>query len=320
MDKFLLRAKLHILQKIGFLFVNLRYALLHGIKKEKERSGFEESFANEGVVKISNQRLRGIADEMAPKIAAYIEKGEQSEDLRFRSVTVDKDINKVTRIVVDMSSPLLFRRVLTKDIYDLIYSYLGKEFYLRNNPTIQFHYDDGPFNDQDCFHCDWGLRQVSIAVNLNDLQESSTHMELLAGTNKKFWFHHPDRHSESFKNYTSEFLKSHPDCIRTTLGAKDTMFVFDAGNAVHRRVAGGYRVMLHLNFVDNLVLSGWNNKWIPDEKHLDYLFAEHNEKIARLIKENNLPESLFSMVFKEMRGGVGVPDVYQEGLKKSAAH
>ena len=95
---------------------------------------------------------------------------------------------------------------------------------------------------------------------LYSFAQQVVYMEYLLGSANKLYFRHPDRLSNGFKKNVKKYLNTYPQSILKTLGQKDDTFIFDAGNGYHRQVGGGSRIMLHLNFVENLAYTNWDNK------------------------------------------------------------
>ncbi len=219
---------------------------------------------------------------------------------------------------MDINTEFLWDHVLTKELYDLIHVYYGKGFYLRNNPTIEFSYD-GEVSDAQKFHLDWGLQQISLMVNLSDVSSASTHMAYLVGSNRKYYFSQLHRDSDRCKRMVAEFSSAHPDNYETTVGDADSAFIFDAGNGLHRQVGGGERIILHLNFVENLAFTYWDSAWQPSTNSSAYWFSKLTETTQKRAEQAGLPGTLFELITQKSTRKFGVPTIYQQGIPSDKA-
>lgn len=278
------------------------------------RNAWGRQLIDDGFVKIPDyEKSKGLSDYLNPVIKNYLETGNCAEDVRMKTFQ-DREYG-VKTIAIDLNSPFLFKYVFSKELYDAIYSYFGRPYYLRNNPIIQFGYPEDPFYGAQLFHCDWGLRQVTIMISLHDLELSNMHMEYLTGSNRRYYFSHPNPEAEEFQRSAREYMEQYPERLQTTCGSKDTLSIFDAGNGYHRQMPGGHRVILAMNFVDNLSFTYWKEDWDPVVKDQDYsfsnphdyFFSEPSPELEAMIRESGIPQDFFSLVFKKIPPGMGVP-------------
>jgi len=229
-----------------------------------------------------------------------------------------KIINKndigVKTLAIDPSSKFLHDYVFTDEIMSHIRKFFGKKFYLRNNPTIEYDYKGEKSNVQ-LFHVDGGLRQLSVMINLTDLDDKKTHMEYLLKTNNQYFFYNaPNRFSEKEQNKIKKI--SIRSSVEKTTGKKGTVSIFNAGNGYHRQIGLGNRTILHLNFVDNLLHTNWKKDWkpnvdkFPSEKSAyAYYFSWKDNKTY--FKENNKVNSeIFSLVNRNLKNRLFSPNIY----------
>lgn len=290
----------------GYFFVNIR-RFYCGLNLQKEKDDLASAFLEHGFVNFSPSSSRGFSDYLNPLIRNFIETGEGSNN-EFKILS--RNEFGIKSLSVDVNSEFLFKYIFTKDVYDLVRKYYGKEFYLRNNPTIEFNYS-GESSSAQTFHLDWGLRQISVMFNLNDVTEASTHMIYLTGSQKRYLFSQPDRDSVAEQRRVKEYLEKFPRNVKLTTGKKDAASIFDAGNGYHRQVAGTERIMLHLNFVENLAFSHWDPNWIPAATPgEDYWFSNYSDTSEKLIQQSGIPRDFFSLVFRRAAPAIGIPKIY----------
>jgi hypothetical protein len=147
-------------------------------------------------------------------------------------------------------------------------------------------------------------------VNLTQVLQNSTHMEYYKGSNKNYWFKHPHRLSSKFIKKVSKFFNTNPDCSFKTISEKDTMFIFDAGNGFHRQVAGGKRVILHLNFVNNLAFTEWDVNWNSPNLPLNHWFSKYNPQIFTKIENAGIEKNIFSLVLQTCKNNYFIPHIF----------
>ena len=284
-----------ILRKIRFIpiysVLNLRRFLSENkIKKiennELLKNGFTQFHSKNG------EKIKNLLNDIINKP----EKAEKSKLGIFKILY--KNNFGVKTIVVDASSQFLHELVFIDEILDKLRNYYGKEFYLRNNPTIEFNYDD-EVNDAQFFHLDYCAKQTSVMINLNKINVSSTHMEYIKKTNKYYRFTIPNREEPKEINNVNKISKKN-DVVKT-IGDVGDISIFDAGSGYHRQVGGGKRIMLHLNFTENLAHTGWKKNWKP--KELDYWFSNKNI---------NLENKLFKLVTKKLNKSFFTPNIYHQ--------
>lgn len=277
-----------------YFFINIRrYIIENKLKKIPNNE-----LLNNGFIKFKSDHGK--------KLALFLEEVIQNPENCESSNLGDFKINYknsygVKSIIVDSNSEFLHKYVFTEEILKKLKNFYGKEFYLRNNPTIEFTYNVDEKSDSQIFHLDWGLKQTSVMINLNEITEDSTHMEYIKKSNKQYKFKGPSRFS---KIETRNIEKNYKnlETVNTT-GEIGQTSIFDAGCGYHRKVTGGKRVILHLNFTENLVYTYWNKKWNPSKSI--YWFTNNDVK-----RTHNLEASLFNLVNKNFSSKFMVPNIY----------
>ena len=220
----------------------------------------------------------------------------------------------IKTLAVDTSSKFLHEYVFTDEILSHIEGFFGNNFYLRNNPTIEYNYNGEKGNVQ-MFHVDGGLRQLSVMINLTDLKNENTHMEYLVNTNHQYFLYKdPDRLDEKEKEKIKKLSDKNP--LERTIGDKGTVSIFNAGNGYHRQVGGGVRTILHLNFVDNLLHTSWSKNWKPSVKKFSsekkanaYYFSWLQKDIDNKNEFTAYP-NIFSLVNRNLKKSLFNPNIY----------
>ena len=204
----------------------------------------------------------------------------------------------VKTVAIDTSSEFLHKYVFTNEIIKKLENFYGKEFYLRNNPVLAFSYEDEK-SDTQLFHVDYSAKQTSVMINLKEVTSKSTHMEYIKKSNKFYRYKIPSRFKQREINRINRITKD-LEVVKTT-GEVGEISIFDAGCGYHRQVSGGKRVILHLNFTENLAYTGWKKNWKPIDP--EYWFAK---------KSNNLHDKLFSLVNRKLKANFFTPNIYTD--------
>lgn len=213
---------------------------------------------------------------------------------------------------LDAKDEILFKYVYqNSDLMLLLSDYYGRDFYLRNNPTIEIT-DTSLSHETQLFHVDFGLNQINLFLNLCDIDEDTYHTEYLKGSNNKFYFPTQDRFSWTFKARVKKFLDHNPNHVVSTTGEKGTAYLMDVGNGMHRGVPGGLRVILGLNFVSNFAHTGWRNSWNPDDQAQKYFFSKPDRSFLNRVSTLKLPKTFFNMVFQNVKPSIFLPTIYSK--------
>lgn len=171
------------------------------------------------------------------------------------------DYGKST-IEIDINSKI-FKKIFTKDLLNLINLYYRKKFWLRNAPILSL--DEQAMrkyqHTQSYFHIDHGQRQLSMGILLNDLNENCSHTEYLMGTNQISWFGdiRMNRTDKSFQSKVAKYISKNDK--KKIIGKSGDIFLFDAGNGLHKAIYGTDRLWIHLNFAQNRSYANYNNHY-----------------------------------------------------------
>ena len=158
----------------------------------------------------------------------------------------------VTSAEIDINSLLLTEKIFIKDLKNIIQDYYGNEFWLRNAPILRLDlkkYQKDESNDfqQRFFHLDYCERQLSLIIFLDDLNSEGTHTEYINKSNNFSWFLKSDkRTNKKFQKRVKKLISQFG--ITKLIGRSGEVYLFDAGNGLHRGFAGTDRSIIHLNF------------------------------------------------------------------------
>ena len=145
-----------------YFFLNIRRYII----EKKLQKITNNDLLNNGFVKFNS----GNGKKLAKYLEEVIKDPESCESSNLGSFKINnKDSFGIKSIIIDSSSEFLHEYVFTEEILKKLRNFYGKEFYLRNNPTIEFSYNFNEKNDSQKFHLDWGLKQTSVMINLNEI-------------------------------------------------------------------------------------------------------------------------------------------------------
>lgn len=150
-------------------------------------------------------------------------------------------------IELSMLNPTLLKFFSNERLIKLVNDYYGRQAYYRNLPVLsETSVRDSSAQDATYkFHVDYGLKQVSFMLLLNDVSMDDTHMVYANGSHLKTLPHSmvSDRYSFDDEIVFSKYQLTH------VVGKKGTLFIFDAGNGLHRAMPkpGTTRRILHMN-------------------------------------------------------------------------
>ena len=148
---------------------------------------------------------------------------------------------------LDINSDFFLEKIFTKELFLLIKSYYGKKFSLRNRPHLRLDLKEFRKVEKDhkYFHLDHCERQITMAILLKDLNENSTHTQCIPETNKKSWvFVKEDPKSKDFQKIVSKCKDQFG--VKKMIGKRGDVFLFDAGNGLHRASYGDDRGIIVL--------------------------------------------------------------------------
>ena len=149
--------------------------------------------------------------------------------------------------LLDINSDFFLKKIFKKELFLLIKSYYGKKFSLRNRPHLRLDLKEFRKEEKEhnYFHLDHCERQVHMVILLNDLDENSTHTQYIPETNKKNWlFVNEERKREDFQKLVSKYKEQYG--VKKIIGKRGDVFLFDAGNGLHRACYGDTRGMIKL--------------------------------------------------------------------------
>lgn len=290
--------RLRIINKIMYFVINLKYFF-----RKKIYDSTTDNFLKDGFIQ---NNIPGIANE--------IDKLINSKSKDIITTVLSKNDKGIKLLSIDLHSKFLWKYIFNEENFKYINSHFKGKFFLRNAPVISYCYD-GETHGAQHFHLDWGLRQLSLMVNLSNVDKDSTHMQYIKTSNKgKFFFKHPNRLSPNFKKNVSSIIENNSNLICTTQASKDTSFIFDAGNGLHRQVGGGYRMILHLNFTDNLAHTNWDKNWKAnygkENWGKEYWIQKNSPELEKLISDSPFPDKVFSLMKSELKPNIITPLVY----------
>ena len=187
------------------------------------------------------------------KIDSFIlNKYQNSDYIKLQSKMPEINQFGVSSIEVDINSEIFTEHIFSKNLKKLISEYYNKKFWLRNAPIFRIDIknkrtDNSDKFQQRLFHLDYTERQLSLVIFLNDLNDYSTHTEYVPKTSKKSWFLQNDERTNSkFQKKANKLIEKNG--IKKIIGKKGEIYLFDAGNGLHRGFPGDDRYMIHLNF------------------------------------------------------------------------
>ena len=187
-----------------------------------------------------------------------------------------------TQIEININS-LIFRKIFSKDLFDLINLYYNKNFWLRNSPIIILDKKNKRTNihDQSFFHLDHCERQLSLVILLNKITADNTHTEYIKSSNNFSWF------LSGHNRQKDSFIK--------IVGEPGEVFLFDAGNGLHKGIYGDDRVLIHLNFAQMRLYASYDEDFEKKElqkKNLHYSI-NIDESFRKFLNENSWRMSNF---------------------------
>jgi hypothetical protein len=232
-------------------------------------------------------------------IKEFISKKEKSFEELIIIKNLYKNPDKNGKIVasLDVNSSII-NELFTKDLFLLLKNYYGKRFWLRNAPTLLADLKNHRIEEksQNLFHIDFAERQLSIMVLLDDVTEKSTYMEYIKKSQKNAWvFKNITREGYKFKKKINDELNKKDIDIFKMIGKKGDVFIFDAGNGLHRAVYGDDRYILHFNFAQMRAYAEFNNNYEinKDVNNLENFYHwnfEFNNNTKQKLKENLFEE------------------------------
>ena len=153
-------------------------------------------------------------------------------EIRFNQLRDESKADGFTFCAIPFDNLKLMRAIFNDELYDILYGYFKKKFYVRGN--IQFVLYDGIYdNGTENFHIDRDY-VVNLMINLTEVTNQTTRMEFLD--------------AKEVVNL-NDLGAVEEGKLHSTIGGAGHSFLFTAGRNHHRRVSGGMRAVLILNFL-----------------------------------------------------------------------
>ncbi|MBT7900231.1 MAG: hypothetical protein HN601_04710 [Candidatus Marinimicrobia bacterium] len=222
------------------------------------------------------QNVKGLHDEKSYDNFIIIKEKISGSD-KTGKCSIDLEINSE-----------IFKRIFTKEVYKIISKYYQKDFWVRNSPVLITDIENDRRSDhsQGYYHLDHSDRQLSLIILLNNTDENSTHTAYINRTNQNSWiFKSENKFNKNFKKRANNYADT--NVVSKLIGQAGDVFLFDAGNGLHKGVYGKDRGMIHLNFSQMRRYAGYNDKYekiklAEKSKHFEILidkeFRDHLNK------------------------------------------
>jgi hypothetical protein len=199
---------------------------------------FDENFAEMADLLVKNFFEKPAVENLDLSSPAYVKNLHSPEDLAS---------GLASWIEISILNPTVFKFFTNPRLVNLVTDYYGRQAYYRNLPvlsetSVRENYEqDATYK----FHVDYGLKQVSFMLLLNDVTETDTHMIYAKGSQLRTLPHKMVQDRNSFPD--SDIFEKYE--MEHVVGKKGTLFIFDAGNGLHRAmpVPGTRRRILHMN-------------------------------------------------------------------------
>ena len=184
----------------------------------------------------------------------------------------------------------IFKDIFTKNTFKIISKYYKKNFWIRNAPCLitDIKKDRKMDYDQSLYHLDHCERQLTLIILLNNTNERSSYTAFINKTHQKSWFFQKHgRNSKSFKKKSQGYADK--NLVSKVIGNAGDVFLFDAGNGLHRAVYGEDRAMIHLIFSQMRYYAEYNKNYenvqrSQNSKHYEVLI---DDKFSTHLKQNS---------------------------------
>lgn len=223
--------------------------------------------------------------------------------IRLNKILPPVDEFGVSSVEMDINSEIFTKHIFSKNLEELLKNYYQNKFWLRNAPIFRIDIEKGRKDNsnkfqQRLFHLDYSERQLTLVVFLNDLNETSTHTEYVKKSNNKSWFLiNDERKNKKFQNIVNKLVfKSGTEKI---IGKKGEIFIFDAGNGLHRGFPGNDRLMIHLNFAQMRRHAYYDANFEKEQRNLgkDYYKINIHSDTEEMLRKNNWNKNYFKNLF-----------------------
>ena len=271
-----------------------RYIMLKWRRKSVNIDSFSDeieeinNFLDKGITKI-NFNFNDFADYIKQSYVEQLLKNKKTKIITYDAAPVDKSNGLVLSRYLSLNDPKVINFITSQKISNIIYSYLGRDAFLRNNPTINQIIAKKDSWGSSILHND-RFHQLSLMLLLDDITEDDTHMEYLAETHKLNIFDNLHPYPNS-----SQIAKKNKNADKRIkiIGKKGTAFLFDS-IGLHRTLLkiNTTRTALFLNFTAGHNLYPFLDKKIEldykKNKNLNIVKREKNETyyVENYPKEN----------------------------------
>ncbi len=174
-----------------------------------------------------------------------------SEDFTFLSKINNCNKYGISNTCLSMNSPIL-KKLFTSELQILLRSYYGGSFFLRNCPFLRMDIKSKRkiIHDQSLYHLDHAVRQLTIIIFINSLNDKSSHTKYIEKSHLNSWLTLKERdfnrHTPKFKKIVSNYENSNK--VKSLVGTSGEAYIFDAGNGLHKGYSGNNRGIIHLTF------------------------------------------------------------------------
>jgi len=183
----------------------------------------------------------------------------------------------------------IFKNIFTKNTFNIISKYYKKNFWIRNAPCLITDIKKNRERDYDqgFYHLDHCERQLTLIILLNNTNAKSSHTAFINKTHQKSWFfQNHNRFSKNFIKKSQGYADK--NIVSKVIGNAGDVFLFDAGNGLHKAVYGEDRAMIHLIFSQMRYYAEYdknyeNIKRSQDLKHYEVLI---DDKFSMHLKQN----------------------------------
>jgi len=244
-------------------------------------------FSKDGVVKI-NYDFSEFSDYLMSNYMNKILNKEKTSFNIFTASQVNKENGLIVSKHVSLNDSEIVNFILNDKVKEVLTAYYGREYFLRNNPTLQQIIAKKENWGTSVYHTD-RFHQVSLMLLLNDVTENDTHMEYLCGTHKLKFYEklHPEPDDPKLKEKVRKSINRFQ-----LFGKKGTVFLFDS-IGIHHTIfkLNTVRNIFHLNFttghnlydfrdkkLDSNLLTGINSNIIKREKKDTYYVENYPQE------------------------------------------
>lgn len=279
---------------IQFKFIRLKgYLKFFSHQKSiAPRSKKTKELIEHGIVKINSESVIGLSEAIENNLEAFYN-GDKTYLKPVQKENVDSNF-----WIIPLHSKILWDHVFNQDLFDIVSQYLGADFYLDHNPVVNSFVEGNKPRGSERMHVDGGIPRLNVMINITNVTPESTHMVYLAGSHKRiFPFGTPSKKKQATQ--IKIFLDENPECVKTTFGSKDSIFVFNNGTGYHQKKdSEERRVVVLLGFTLHKLIPHLDVKKLNSQSK-DYWLSEQSADITNYIKKSPFNERCFDLVFNK---------------------